>query len=90
MIYALIAILLLQVLDGYSTYRILRNGGVEYNPVLRWLITKLGVVATMVITKSFVAAVAVGLFIIHSDAVYLGVVLYLAIVGNNLYQWSKQ
>lgn len=38
----LVVFLILQVLDFYTTYKILENGGKELNPVVAKLINKLG------------------------------------------------
>ena len=52
----ILAILLiaLNAFDFYSTYKILKNGGSEVNPVMNFLIKKLGLVLALVLSKLLV------------------------------------
>lgn len=55
---ALLALLLLlQVLDGYTTVKGIKLGGGEGNPILAKVISKLGLVPTLVIKGALVMAV---------------------------------
>ena len=48
---ALLALLLaLQVLDGWTTYRLLANGGRELNPLMRYAIERLGLARALCAT----------------------------------------
>ena len=42
MIYAISLFVVIQVLDVVSTYLVLKNGGVEANPILNWVLEKFG------------------------------------------------
>lgn len=81
-------VLVLQVLDGLTTMRALRAGGRERNPVVAWLIDKLGFVGLWA-AKAAVAAVAYAAYVI--DAPYTDLclaalaALYLIVVYKN---WS--
>ena len=50
------ALTVLQVFDGWTTYTILKWGGVELNVVVRWFMDKLGVYPALVVSKT--AAIA--------------------------------
>jgi len=56
------AVVLLQALDGWTTYRIISRGvGYERNPVIQWLIDRLGLYGGLFAGKGAVAAlVALG------------------------------
>lgn len=52
MIYILLAIfVLLQAADGWTTYSVLSRGGTELNPLLRWVIKKIGIAPGLIATK---------------------------------------
>jgi hypothetical protein len=42
---------LLQIFDVYSTYQILNAGGREVNPMMNWLMDRVGVMAALIGTK---------------------------------------
>ena len=46
-----IALTLLLIFDGWSTYRILKNGGRERNPVMRWLFENFGMYESLLGTR---------------------------------------
>lgn len=48
----------LQLADVYTTRRILIAGGKELNPMMRWLIRKLGVMPGLIIPKAFLLILA--------------------------------
>ena len=55
--YALLAFLiLLQIVDVFTTRRILLAGGRELNPVMRWLVRKLGLMPSLITSKAAVFA----------------------------------
>ena len=57
---ALVALfVLLQVLDAVSTVLALRHGATEANPVLRWLMGRLGVPVALVLGKLLMLALMV-------------------------------
>ena len=50
---AAILLTLLQVFDGWTTYKILRLGGRDLNPVVRWIMEKIGEYEGLVVIKTF-------------------------------------
>jgi len=54
--------LLLNVLDGVLTYKILLRGGGEKNPFVRWLMRLFGVALGLVLAKAIAAATAGAMF----------------------------
>ena len=49
----LLALTILQVFDGWTTYKIMRLGGRELNPVVRWIMEKIGAYEGLLVAKSF-------------------------------------
>jgi hypothetical protein len=87
MIYLLILLILLQIADCLTTVHILKNGGREANPMMNWLFNKIGTIPSLVIMKLLVIGVMVWAWNIWATLV--AVVLYLGVVGWNLYQIWK-
>lgn len=92
---ALLLVAVLQVADAWTTLRILANGGVERNPVMRWLIQAAGAEAAMILKVLFVwAALALGhaadAFDHYPAVVYAVTLLYIAVVVNNLVVLRRQ
>lgn len=52
--------ILLQLADGWTTWRLLSNGGRELNPAMAFLIDKLGLAPALVLAKSAFVALLVG------------------------------
>ncbi len=82
-----LAFVLLQALDAYTTYRDLQlPGRFEANPVMRWLMIKLGVLPALVAVKILVALL-IGWFVYGADLtpMYLIIadLLYGGVVINN-------
>jgi len=76
-----ILIIVLQFLDYYSTSEILKNGGVELNPIMRKAFDIFGVQMGFLITK---ALVIFGTF--YYQDLYANIIVtcvYTVIVGNN-------
>lgn len=83
----LVFFVLLQFGDIYTTYRILKSGGRELNPVMARLFDSIGLVPALIIVKT-AAIVAVWLV----DNIYLtGVlcVIYAAVIEHNARQFRK-
>ena len=77
----------LQVADVTLTTLILRRGGRELNPVMRWLMDKVGVIPAMAVTKALLVA-----YFAWADIPALtiaGCVLYAAVVVWNLKEYLK-
>ncbi len=86
-------LVLLQLLDIYTTHRILECGGRELNKPLAWLMGRLGVVPGLLVVK--VPVVAVMLWACWDVAAPWGLVglavccvIYVAVVWHNLLQMS--
>lgn len=88
----LIALILLfaalQVSDAVLTLLILRDGGRELNPIMRWLMDKIGIVPALVWVKlGLVAAVAVWVQSVWLLAVF--VAIYIAVVAFNARNYER-
>lgn len=85
----LIILIVLQVMDGYSTYRIISEGkGHEANPMVAFMIDKLGLASGLNITKAAVIGLLVycslsSVSIVLTTALFVLVVLYSIIVAHN-------
>ena len=81
----LIALAVLFVLDGYTTFVTLNSGrGVEVNPLLRWLFHRFGVAPVLVVTKVIAGLLIYSGYLQGATWVLLGLlVVYLWIVWNN-------
>jgi hypothetical protein len=80
---AIIAYVLANVLDVVSTNRVLKSGGRELNPVMRWAMEKFG--KAWVIPKMALAGAALGIFL-HLNliwVVWVGAALYGGVALNN-------
>lgn len=78
----------LQVADAFLTVKILKGGGQELNPVMRWVMGKLGVVGAMAAVKTpFVLLVAA---VWNENLTFWVCVLYIGVVGWNTYQVLKK
>lgn len=72
--------------DGILTYRIIKAGGRELNPVVRWMMDRAGIVPALVIPK---ALLLWGLWYVPQAHLPVGG-LYLAVAAWNVYQRKKQ
>ena len=78
----------LQVADAFLTVKILKGGGQELNPVMRWAMGKLGVVNALAALKTpFVLLVAA---VWNETLTFWVCVLYIGVVGWNTYQVLKK
>lgn len=76
MIYLTILLILMQVFDFYSTYIILKNGGSELNPVVDFLIQKIGLVAALIIAKG---VAVIGVLVIYYVDVLIAILILVAV-----------
>lgn len=82
--------IILQVLDVWTTYILLRRQGfIEINPLLRRLIGKIGIFPTLFVSKVVVIAAIIAvtlLLAIHwwTWALYALCVFYVVVVFNNI------
>ena len=82
-------VVILQVLDSYSTIRALKKPGVsEANPALAWLMGKIGIVAALVLIKGLLCVIIAAAIYWYPSGYLMGVlvgivVVYAAVVINN-------
>lgn len=87
----LIAVVLLQAGDIFTTIHIIGHGGHELNPVMVWLFSKFGTVATLVTKGLLISTMAVVSYVAFPLALLALVTLYAAVVGWNCYQiWGTK
>lgn len=79
----LILLALLQVGDWLTTRTVLKRGGQELNPVIRSLLDLLGIDPALILKGILVVLIA---YLTGPIVVWIGVVLYTAVVGWNIYQ----
>lgn len=81
----------LQVADGYLTWRILGLGGRELNPLIRFLMDRLGVVPGLVLAKLVLVVVIFYLVLVDQvTALALVGALYAWVVGHNWKQFRAR
>jgi len=80
---AIIAYVIANLLDVISTNKVLKNGGKELNPVMRWAMDKFG--KAWVIPKFLLAGIALGLFLYFGVLwlVWVAAAVYGAVAVNN-------
>ena len=87
MIYLLALFCLLQFLDGLTTHLVIRRGGREVNPVVLWVMRRIGTAPALVLLKALGIACGVVLYTFaDSGGVYALAILtaaYAAVVINN-------
>jgi hypothetical protein len=71
--------------DGYLTWEVLRHKkGVELNPAMNWLFKKIGLGATLIVTKVVGIGLVVATYYAESLTALLALaVIYTVIVVNN-------
>ena len=75
------------VADGVLTYEILRRGGRELNPVLRWLFEKIGVIEGIVLSRLIL--IMIFIVAIPNSPVWLFVlfnIFYAFVIAHNAQQ----
>lgn len=84
-------IVIMQIIDIYTTVKILENGGVELNPLLRKAMNAIEIIPALVISKLLLLA-TLWLLYPYIGMVGLGavVVVYIIVVANNLNALRKQ
>ena len=84
-------LLVLQCLDiGTTWYALERvSGAYEANPVMKWLFGKVGVIAGLIGVKT---AFMVAVYYVQPSSTVLMVIIaiYLAVIGNNVYQLLRK
>lgn len=85
-IFLLIVVVALQAADAYLTWRVLVAGGRELNPLVRFLIERMGLLPGLAVSK-LTLSVLTALFLFDQPVLLLLiVVLYLFVVEHNLKQ----
>ena len=72
----------LQVFDFYSMYRISRGGGKDFNPVINFLFNSIGVVKSLLLTKTIIGSTLFFFMYFYKDT--LGVTIGLS-AANIIY-----
>ena len=78
----------LQVSDAVLTLLILRDGGRELNPIMRWLMDKIGIVPALVWVK-LVLVVAVTAWVHSVLLLAVFVAIYIAVVVFNMRNYER-
>ena len=79
----------LQIGDVLTTEKILGSGGKELNPVMNWLFTKFGMHNVLVTKAVLITTLAIVADAVAPDALIPMAVIYVGVVGWNLYQIGK-
>jgi hypothetical protein len=85
-LFLFVVLVILQGLDIWTTKTILDNGGKELNPVMRFLMEKIGVMKALFLMKiMLVIVVGYGVFTSTLSLILLGLVciLYAIVVASN-------
>jgi hypothetical protein len=80
---------LLQVIDVWTTHKIMSSGGRELNPVMDWFFKKFGVLPSIIVAKVAVLIIAWLYLISNIEIVFVICVFYIFIVINNLKQMNR-
>ena len=82
----IVILLILQALDGATTYYgITKAGAQELNPAVKWAMDKVGLVPAIALMKAAVCLVLL-LIVLPPWMYWCLIALYVAVVGNNVYQ----
>ena len=80
-----VVFLALLVADILTTRRVLNAGGRELNPLVRWLMGKLGPDAGLWIRVPIQAAAGVAVYTASATVFWVMVAAYVALIANNVY-----
>lgn len=84
---ALLIFAALQVADSVLTVLVINGGGRELNPVMRWLMERLGMIPALAVFKALAIAY---LAWVNIPALTIGAcVVYVAVVAWNLKEYLK-
>lgn len=76
--------MILQILDGVTTYLAVSRGGFERNPLVRWFLQKLGLCGGLIVTKVLACVFAAVIYLALPVLLYLAAVIYLGVVLGNV------
>ena len=85
MVFATIVLMALLAADAWLTVAIIRAGGLEMNPIVRWFIAKLGLLPGLTVSRAIVLVLAV----LWPSAIWALIGAYAAVVLWNWRQWRK-
>ena len=86
MIILLIAIILLQIADLWTTWKVLNEGGNEKNPVMVFLMDWIGVLPSLVLTKAFAMTLCVVIYLVQPYLLIPLIIFYGVVVVKNYKQ----
>ena len=76
-------IIILQLLDAWTTFRVLEQGGREMNPLLAWAMSGIGVTLALVIAKGTAIAAFIIAYLLAPATVFMVMAAGIAVV----YAW---
>lgn len=86
----LIAIVLLQILDAWTTIQVLKAGGTELNAIMANMMRVMGRDLAVILLKFVAAAIAGVLYWQHQQlALVVLTAFYILVVANNLIQMRR-
>ena len=89
--YLVMSLSILQLGDVITTEHILKNNGVELNPVMNWLFTKFGINSTLIFKAILVFVMGIILLEIYPLLLIILNIIYVGVVAWNSYQiWGKK
>ena len=87
MISLMLCFIMLQIVDSMTTVYILKNGGIELNPFMRWAFDKLGIGLALTLIKGVLIVLVT--LVWNEHLTFWLCVPYSIVVGHNLYQIAK-
>jgi len=89
--YLVMSLSILQLGDVITTEHILKNNGVELNPVMNWLFIKFGISSTLIFKAILVFVMGIILLEIYPLLLIILNIIYVGVVAWNSYQiWGKK
>jgi len=89
--YLVMSLAILQLGDVITTEHILKNNGVELNPVMNWLFTKFGISSTLIFKAILVFVMGIILMELYPLLLIILNIIYVGVVAWNSYQiWGKK
>ncbi len=92
----LILLTLLQLLDIYTTYKVLKEGGRETNKLVKWLMDKVDVLPALIGSKALITIGLIAAYIITKglDWIFYAVMIpvtirYILVIWHNYLEMQK-
>lgn len=82
-------IIILQIADGWTTYDCLRAGGKEANPLMRELMSRIGMREALWVAKLAVTGALIYWPVTNTIVQWVNLALFAAVVVNNLIVLKK-